>query len=342
MVTSETSTINHPYTRLARSWDHIPFLSPCPMLVGNINQHHFQSLVLRQRISNPAIVNTAVDFTVTRPSYAQVCRTPPKQVCITPTKQITIETVPHLSAKIRLINDSPTCRKKVKLNSTIRKDKRQDVEAELEQSCAECGVTYVAPAEQESNNERKNRRRRLRRNIQSASDESKQYKSHVPLEKTETELKEKCLDSGISFIPACDGESKEQTRVRRKQLRRDLEIPTQTHPEDIHHSSKNQVETNTESKNTTDINSSTNQIETNNASMQEETMENTVERDVNVEAPVNTEEVTLEDVDMDESVTNEDNDELHGNPAVAESVKTFEEGELLHGVAKCKVCLENI
>ena len=57
------------------------------MLVGNINQHHFQSLTLRQRISNPAIADGSVDFIITRPSYAEVCKSPPKKPTTVTTNQ---------------------------------------------------------------------------------------------------------------------------------------------------------------------------------------------------------------------------------------------------------------
>ena len=65
MVTSESFTT---FTRLSRSWDIKDDFSPCPMLVGNICQNHFQSLVLTSEMSsmNFACESTPVDTLLCR------------------------------------------------------------------------------------------------------------------------------------------------------------------------------------------------------------------------------------------------------------------------------------
>ena len=148
LVTSETSPVAHPYTRLCRSFEETEFLSPCPMLIGNIGQNHFQSLVPNTQIlaiNSGSAANHPVDFTINHQSYADVCRR-------TKTKQ-------KLNKEISDCQNPIAC-KKVKLNPAPRK--MHNIEAEHERSCLEWGVKYVAPCKDEAIKQRKNRRMRLR------------------------------------------------------------------------------------------------------------------------------------------------------------------------------------
>ena len=79
-VTSENSTLAHPYTLLSRFWNHSQSRSPCPMLIGNIHQNHFQSLIpsneIMQALScgDREVPIPDIDFTISSQSYSSVCR----------------------------------------------------------------------------------------------------------------------------------------------------------------------------------------------------------------------------------------------------------------------------
>ena len=96
-VTSENSTLAHPYTLLSRFWNHSQSWSPCPMLIGNIHQNHFQSLIPSNEIMQALscggreVPNSDVDFTILSQSYASVYRKLPDHQSPTFSKRVKLD-----------------------------------------------------------------------------------------------------------------------------------------------------------------------------------------------------------------------------------------------------------
>ena len=133
-VTSEHATSAHPYTYISRFWENSLHRSPCPMLIGNLGQNHFQSLVpsfeMMQAISCEIINSESddVDFTITTfPSYASVCR---KASQSQKPNKISDRQSPTFSKKLKLDNSS----QKVVINSPKKKTYK-DAEENIKQLC---------------------------------------------------------------------------------------------------------------------------------------------------------------------------------------------------------------
>ena len=175
---------SRPYNVVNRFWQNsheAVINSPAAMLLGNICDIHFQSLIFCNEQS--------VDFSVCveQPTYAMITKieknhslipednkgynTQPHEPNLNATNNsishINIKAIPSLfnSSKLRKVINNASAFQNINMKALSENNFSNNLEKSLLKSCSERNVKYILPSENENQEQRRNRRQKIRRKL---------------------------------------------------------------------------------------------------------------------------------------------------------------------------------
>ena len=229
---------SRPYNVVHRFWQNSHKAvnnSPAAMLLGNICEIHFQSLIFSNEQS-------VVDFRV-QPTYAMITKIEKKHNLIPEDNKgyktqpyepnlnsknisinshINIKAIPSLfnSSKLRKVINNASAFQNVNMKPLSENNFDNNVEQSLLKSCSEFNGKYIKPSKNETQQQCHNRRRKIRRDIVDA--ESKNNSQDISNNDMEQSLLKSCSEFNVKYIKPSKNENQQQCRNRRRKIRRDI------------------------------------------------------------------------------------------------------------------------
>ena len=237
--------ISRPYNVVNRFWQNSHEAvnnSPAAMLLGNICDIHFQSLIFCNEQND-------VHFTVEQPpTYAMITKieknhslipednkgykkTQPHEPNLLNAKNISINShinikaIPSLfnSSKLRKVINNASAFQNINIKPLSENNFANNAEQSLLKLCSESGVKYIKPSKNENQQQCHNRRRNMRRNIADAKLKNKSNKSedisHIDIEKS---ILKSCSVFNVKYIKPSKNENQQQCHNRRRNMRRNI------------------------------------------------------------------------------------------------------------------------